>query len=190
MEVTLKLENLEHIVKTTLNENLETVITDAVKSLAEEEVQKTAKDIIGKIVSREISKYIREYIETATLTIGGGWGELPKTYTVKEYLQNQVNECIEKQTFKVKGDYSNSTKTIKFEDFVKNHIDINKEIEKKLKGFANDIRKDVSANINQIFTQATQSTLSETVLQVLMATETYQNITNQVKRIADGNNNN
>ncbi len=38
MEVRLKLENLEKIVETALSENLETVITNSVNSLAENAV--------------------------------------------------------------------------------------------------------------------------------------------------------
>lgn len=187
MEVRLKLENLEKIVETALNENLETVITNSVNSLAENAVQKNAKVIIEKIVNRELSKYIRRYIETATITIGGGWNENLKTFTVKEYLQNQINECLETRTFQKKDAYGVSN--ISFEDFVKKQINMNGEIEKKLQGFAKEIGKDVSENINQVFTESTKNVLSETVLQVLTATETYKNISNQVKMIASENDN-
>lgn len=188
MEVRLKLENLEKIVETALNENLETVITNSVNSLAENAVQKNAKVIIEKIVNREISKYIRQYIETATIAIGGGWNEEFKTFTVKEYLQNQINECLETRTFKTKDTYGGSS-NISFEDFVKKQINMNNEIEKKLQGFVKEIRKDVGENINQVFTDSIKNALSETVLQMLTATETYKNISNQVKMIASENSN-
>lgn len=189
MKLTLELENLEQIVKTTLNENLESVITDTIKSLAKDEVSNKAKVIIEKIVNREISKYIREYIETATITFGGGWDRETKTCTVKEYLQSRMNECLQNKTFKKEDRYGSYSQTISFEEYIKSQIDINGEIKKRLKEFAEDIRKDVNENINQIFTESTKNTLSETVLSVLMATETYQKITNSVKMIASGNNN-
>ena len=72
-----------------------------------------------------------------------------------------------------------------FEEYINRQFDFNDMIKKELDKFMNDIRKQVNTTMKETFDDSTKNMLSNAVLNILGANETYRQIENNIKCIAD-----
>lgn len=181
MEITLKMDNLANLVERTINENLENIIKTQVDAMISDSIQKS-KDTISERVNEKVSAIVDEYISNATISVGGGWKEEPKTYTIEEYIKAEIADRIESGKFLVKDRYnSNTYKT--FTEFITDKFNVDAKIEKELTSFMTQVQKDIDKNVADMFNATTQAALSSSILNLLMQNDTFLNMQDSVKRI-------
>lgn len=189
MKVTIDLENLQNIIESVLNKNIETVVKEKVSDLISEQIKNTAKEQIEEICNKRMSDFVEEYIKTTKITVGGGFysDDEIKEYTVEQYIKNQLAEIMKNQSFKTYGkdDWGRSRKEkeITFEDFVKETFDVNSIVKREIERFISETKRKISDNIKSVFDNATKNMLSENVFNILMASESYQKINDSIKRL-------
>lgn len=192
MKVTLELDNLENIVQTTLEKNLENVVKEQIADIVKKTADNLIKDTINTQVSKNFQHFVDEYITTKKIKVGGSyWDNEPEQeYTVEQYIKQQLKEKLDSKKLKLKqmdsyGRYTNNYEEVSFETYISRQFDPNEMIKKELDAFMDDIRKQVNTTMKEIFDNSTKSMLSNAVLSILSANDTYRQIENNIKCIAD-----
>lgn len=188
MKVTIDLENLQNIIESVLNKNIEAVVKEKVSDLISEQIKNTAKEQIEEICNKRMSDFVEEYIKTTKITVGGGFysDDEIKEYTVEQYIKNQLAEIMQNKSFKIyKSDkWNDKVKSeVSFEDFIKETFNVDSIVKKEMEGFISKTKQDISNRIKSIFDDATKNMLSENVFNILMASESYQKINDSIKRL-------
>lgn len=150
------------------------------------------KDTINAQVSENFQHFVDEYITTKKIKIGGSyWDNEPEQeYTVEQYIKQQLKEKLDSKKLKLKkqdsyGRYTNNYEEVSFETYISRQFDPSEEIKKELDTFMDDIRKQVNTTMKETFDNSTKSMLSNAVLSILSANDTYRQIENNIKCIAD-----
>ena len=192
MKITLELDNLENIVQTTLEKNLENVVKEQIADIVKKTADNLIKDTINTQVSENFQHFVDEYITTKKIKIGGSyWDNEPEQeYTVEQYIKQQLKEKLDSKQLKVKkkgrsGSYSDDYEYVNFENYISRQFDPNDLVKKELDTFMDDIRKQVNTSMKETFDNSTKSMLSNAVLSILSANDTYRQIENNIKCIAD-----
>jgi len=149
------------------------------------EIKENIKDSIRGCLDNTIKQMIEELVETEKVTIGGGWDSEARELTYKEFIRDEIKKRVEKSEVSVKDNRGCNT-SVSFKDYFVNHC-VDDEVQMYVNKQVKEVKADISAKIRTLFESQTKSALSETVMQVLMASETYQGITNSIKRLSDGN---
>lgn len=71
MKVTIDLENLEQLVQTTTEKNIETIIKKQVTETVRKTIDELAKEVIADTVTENFQRFVDEYIKTTTIIVGG-----------------------------------------------------------------------------------------------------------------------
>lgn len=192
MKVTLELDNLENIVQTTLEKNLENVVKEQIADIVKKTADNLIKDTINTQVSEHFQHFVNEYITTKKIKVGGSyWDNEPEQeYTVEQYIKQQLKEKLDSKKLKSKqkdsyGRYTNNYEEVSFETYISRQFDPDEMIKKELDAFMDDIRKQVNTTMKETFDNSTKSMLSNAVLSILSANDTYRQIENNIKCIAD-----
>ena len=129
---------------------------------------------------------VRDVYENEKVIIGG-WGKEKQEISVKQYLLNEIRDSFKDGKFitKEKDNWGDvETREVSIKDYIDSKIkfdaiqnDIDREIDQ--------IRKNINTRIKDMFDSSTRQMLSDNVLQVLMANETYQKIQGNIACIAD-----
>ena len=187
MKVTLELDNLENIVETTLEKNLGNVVKEQIADIVKKTADNLIKDTINTQVSKNFQRFVDEYIVTKKIKVGGSyWDNEPEQeYTVEQYIKQQIKERLDSKQLKVKkkgrsGSYSDDYENVTFEQYISRQFDFTETIKKELDTFMNDIRKQVNTTMKETFDNS-----SNAVLGILSANDTYRQIENNIKCIAD-----
>lgn len=192
MKVTIDLENLESLVQTTMENNIESIVKEQI----EDTVKKVADDLATKVIEGKVSenfqRFVDEYIATTKIEVGGSfWDDTNKQeYTVEQYIKKELRDRLDSKTLKAKkkghtSSYSDDFETVSFEEYINRRFDFDEMIKKDLDKFMDDIRKQVNKVMKETFDNSTKSMLSNAVLNILGANETYRKIENNIKCIAD-----
>ena len=190
MKVNIDMENLDKAVQTAVSKNIEKVISTEISKLVQQGVDERLRTTIEEMAGGKIAEYIDEYIKTATVTVGGGFysdGDA-KTYTVEEYVKDQLALALKDKKLSVKdrtSSYSDRYVSVTFEEYIKKHLNIEGQIKKQLDSFLDGVRKQINNQITDLFESGTQDMLSDAVFNVLMQNDTYANLSDSIKRIAD-----
>lgn len=192
MKVTLELDNLENIVQTTLEKNLGNVVKEQIADIVKKTADNLIKDTINTQVSKNFQHFVDEYITTKKIKVGGSyWDNEPEQeYTVEQYIKQQLKEKLDSRKLKLKqmdsyGRYTNNYEEVSFETYISRQFDPNEMIKKELDAFMDDIRRQVNTTMKETFDNSTKSMLSNAVLNILSANDTYRQIENNIKCIAD-----
>ena len=195
MKATIDLENLEDIVEQTLENNIKTVIKEQVDSSVRKSIDDLARKVIAEKVSDNFQRFVDEYISTTKIKVGGGYwsDEEEKEYTVEQYIKKELKDRLESKSLRAKkkgrsSSYSDDYEQVTFEDYIKRQFDFDEMIKKHIDKFMDDIRKQVNKTMKETFDQSTKNMLSNAVLNILGANETYKQIENNIKCIADARN--
>ena len=182
MKVTLEMDNLQSLVEGVINSNIENIVKQETDGIIRSKVNESS-ETIENIVNEKITEFVNDYFKTATITVGGGWNDPIKTYGIEEYIKLQIAERIEKQQIEVKDSYN--TKFVSFNDYCKQVFDVDKAVKKALDDFMKALSNSINQNINDMFNDATRRALSESVLNLLSKNETFQNMQDSIKQIAN-----
>lgn len=193
MKVTIDLENLEQIVKTTTEKNIESIIEQQVVETVRKTIDELAKKEIADTVSENFQKFVDEYIKTTTIKVGGNsyWDdEEQKEYTVEQYIKYELKKRLESKKLRVKkkgrtSSYNDDFEEVTFEEYIKRSFNAEDMIKSDLDKFMDGIRKDINKTMKETFDNSTKNMLSSAVLSILTANDTYRQIENNIKCIAD-----
>lgn len=155
----------------------------------EEKIQYATGDIIKDIV--------QEFMDNEKIQIGGSdvWDNSPKEeLTMMQYAKRCIKDCIENSRFRIvtsfkKNRYGNQyraeTEEYTFEEYLLKHLGIDDEIKNYLDKQVDEVRKQVNHDVKAAFDESMRAMLSNVVLQVLMANDTYKKIESNIACIAD-----
>lgn len=140
-----------------------------------------SKDAI-KLETFEINKQlINEIYETETITTGGGWNKETKSYTLKEYVIEQIKDCIANNN--IEGKSKSYSKT-SFRDYLIDQC-VSNEIRRAITDEINSIKDDLNYKITNIFNEQTKEMLSQTMLNILQTNESFKKIESSISTIAN-----
>ncbi|MCI9490096.1 hypothetical protein AALC75_01960 [Lachnospiraceae bacterium 48-42] len=155
-----------------------------------EKIQYAASDIIKGIV--------QDFMDKEKVQIGGSsvWDDEPKEeMTLTQYAKRCVKDCIENSRFRIvkgfekdrynRGRYRAETKEYTFEEYLLQHLGIDDEVKCYLDKQVDEVRQQVNRDVKAAFDESTKAMLSNAVLQVLMANDTYKKIEGNIACIAD-----
>ena len=155
-----------------------------------EKIQYAANDIIKGIV--------QDFMDNEKVQIGGSsvWDDEPKEeLTLTQYAKRCVKDCIENSRFRIvksfekdrynKGRYRAETQEYTFEEYLLQHLGIDNEVKSHLDKQVDEVRQQVNRDVKAAFDESTKTMLSNAVLQVLMANDTYKKIESNISCIAD-----
>lgn len=193
MKVTIDLENLELLVKETTEKNIEAVIKEQVTNTVNKTIDKLVEKEIKNAVSANFQRFVDEYIKNTTIKVGGNsyWDdEEQKEYTVEQYIKKELKARLESKTLKAKkkgrtSSYSDDFEQVSFEEYINRSFNAEDLIKADLDKFMDGIRKDINKTMKETFDSSTKNMLSSTALSILTANDTYRQIENQIKCIAD-----
>lgn len=182
LQINFDVENFAKGIATAVKKTLKKeIIADLKKSVLED-----LKDDIQKNIATMSEEIVREVYENEKVILGG-WGEEKQEVSVKQYLLNAIRDSFKDGKFitKEKGRWGDvETTEVSIKEYIDKKINfsaIQKDIDREVDG----IRKDINRKIEDIFNSSTKQMLSDNVLKVLMANETYQKIQSNIACIAD-----
>ena len=147
-----------------------------------EDIQSEIKNSVSKITE----ELVGEIYENEIIKIGGGWGTDPKEYTVKQFIMEQIKNSFQDGEVKIKrkdryGDWK--TEKVSFTDWVTSEC-VTGEVQKHVDGQMKAVRDEINRKVKEIFDESTRSMLSENVMGILLANDTYRKIENSIACIA------
>lgn len=176
-------------------------VYNAVVSRIENEIiKKITENVIGKVqieISEAINERINASVEDAInkiysnekLTIAekesSYWNDTIKTKEIvfKDYLMEKLKVILESGEFKTynyRGDSEKTTISNYFKDKC-----IDKDIKEQLDRVIKELKGTISNNIKEMFDNSTKQLLSEQVMQVLISSDTYKKITDNIKSLSN-----
>lgn len=192
MKVTIDLENLESLVQNTMETNIENIVKEQIEGTVRKVAADLAEKIIKEKVSENFQRFVDEYIANTKIKVGGDyWGDIEeKEYTVEQYIKKELKDRLDSNRLRAKkkgrtSSYSDDFEYVSFEEYINRQFDFDDMIKKDLDKFMDDIRKQVNQTMKETFDNSTKSMLSNAVLNILGANETYRRIENNIKCIAD-----
>ena len=192
MKVTIDLENLETLVQTTMEKNIENIVKEQIEGTVRKVADDLSKKVIADEVSENFQRFVDEYIANTKIKVGGDyWDDTEeKEYTVEQYIKKELKDRLDSKKLRTKkkghtSSYNDDFENVSFEEYINRQFDFDDMIKKDLDKFMDDIRKQVNKTMKETFDNSTKSMLSNAVLNILGANETYRQIENNIKCIAD-----
>ena len=182
---------------------VESVKSEVKRNLYQEIVNEIKKDVLTDIrekialsVNEIIKNIILDFMESEKISIGGNsaWDNEPKReLTLYQYSKECIKKCIDTSKFRVvtsidKSRYGNGydTKTSEFtfDQYIQSNLGIGNEVKTYFDKEIDKIRKQVNSDVKNAFDESTRTMLSNAVLNVLMANDTYKKIESNISCIA------
>lgn len=189
MKVNIDMENLSNAVEIAITENVNNVIKDVIEKKISTYIDKNYKKIIEITINEKMEEYLKNYLETTTITVGEGLlNQNIKTYTIQEYINKQISDIMNNKKFKteIKDRWGEkSLQEVSFDEFIKQSFDVSKEVKHQLKNYMKSVRDDINHNIKNITDQAMKDMLSNTIFDILMQSDTYSKISSGLKLLGD-----
>lgn len=194
MKAIIDMENLEAMIERNLNDHLEVIINEQVENCVKRKIEELARNVIAEKVTENFQKFVDVYISTTKIKVGGNsyWDDDEvKEFTVEQYIKYELKKRLESKKLRVKSNNRYSDyKEVSFEDYIKSQFNANDIIKTDLDSFLDGVRKQINQTVKDTFDKSTKDMLSNTVLSILTANDTYRKIENNIKCIANKGNKN
>ena len=194
MKAIIDMENLEAMIERNLNDHLEVIINEQVENCVKRKIEELARNVIAEKVTENFQKFVDVYISTTKIKVGGNsyWDDDEvKEFTVEQYIKYELKKRLESKKLRVKSNNRYSDyEEVSFEDYIKSQFNANDIIKTDLDSFLDGVRKQINQTVKDTFDKSTKDMLSNTVLSILTANDTYRKIENSIKCIADKGNKN
>ena len=200
LKVEFDMENMCFGIVSKIKTQLKEELYESVLAEVKEDIVKDIKQTIMTSTGEIIKELIVDFMKNEKITVGGDyWGNTKaEEYTLMDYAKKCIGEAIHDTKFTVVTEikeendrwsgrrYRIVTKEYKFNEFINTQLGIGNEIQEFLVRQICDVKEQVNKNMRNAFDDATKKMLSESVMNVLLANDTYKKIQNQVACIADG----
>lgn len=185
MKVNIDMENLSNAVEIAITENANNVIKDVIEKKISTYIDKNYKKIIEITINEKMEEYLKNYLETTTITVGEGLlNQNIKTYTIQEYINKQISDIMNNKKFEteIKNRWGEkSFQEVSFDEFIKQSFDVSKEVRHQLENYMKSVKDDINRNIKNVTNQVMKDMLSNTIFEILMQSDTYSKISNGLK---------
>mgnify|MGYP006896405172 CR=1 FL=1 len=185
MKVNIDMENLSNAVEIAITENANNVIKDVIEKKISTYIDKNYKKIIEITINEKMEEYLKNYLETTTITVGEGLlNQNIKTYTIQEYINKQISDIMNNKKFEteIKNRWGEkSFQEVSFDEFIKQSFDVSKEVRHQLENYMKSVKDDINRNIKNVTDQVMKDMLSNTIFEILMQSDTYSKISNGLK---------
>ncbi len=182
------------------------VVTETKKDLYKEVMKEIKGEVLDEIkekiqyaTSDIVRGIVQDFMDNEKIQLGGTsiWDddEPKEELTLTQYAKRCMKECIKNGRFRIvkgfkKDRYGRKgltaeTQEYSFEEYLMQHLGIDDEVRTYLDSQINEVRQQVNESVKAAFDQSTKEMLSNTVLQVLMANDTYKKIESNISCIAD-----
>ena len=162
MKVTIDLENLETLVQTTIEKNIETIVNEQISLTVNEVAERLGEKVIKDKVSENFQRFVDEYITNTKIKTGGSYWDNTEDqeYTVEQYIKKELKDRLDSNKLKAKkpgrsSSYSDDFEQVSFEEYIKRQFDFDDMIKKELDKFMDDIRKQVNKTMKETFDNST-----------------------------------
>lgn len=189
MKVNIDMENLSNAVEIAITENANNVIKDVIEKKISTYIDKNYKKIIEITINEKMEEYLKNYLETTTITVGEGLlNQNIKTYTIQEYINKQISDIMNNKKFEteIKDRWGEkSFQEVSFDEFIKQSFDVSKEVKHQLENYMKSVKDDINRNIKNVTDQVMKDMLSNTIFDILMQSDTYSKISSGLKLLGD-----
>lgn len=189
MKVNIDMENLSNAVEIAITENVNNVIKDVIEKKISTYIDKNYKKIIEITINEKMEEYLKNYLETTTITVGEGLlNQNIKTYTIQKYINKQISDIMNNKKFKteIKDRWGEkSLQEVSFDEFIKQSFDVSKEVKHQLENYMKSVKDDINRNIKNVTDQVMKDMLSNTIFDILMQSDTYSKISSGLKLLGD-----
>lgn len=153
---------IKYTVQNTVHSSVYKMIECQVKSVVDKEITDAAKKYVDEALRKSIDKEISAYMQR-DITIGGGWASPERTMPRETYLSECISKALDEklEPEEIKKIVTESCRSA---------------IDCKLAAIKNDINNGIKRN----FDEATRKALSDNVVTMLMAGDTYQRLSNSM----------
>lgn len=186
---------------------MQAVVSEVKKNLYQELIAEIKKECLGDIkekiqlsVHEIIKDIVVDFMENEKVAVGGNsiWDDEPREeLSLMQYSKRCIKQSLESGKFRVlkklipdkyaSGRYRAETEEYSFEGYLIAHLGIGDEVKAYLDKQVDEVRKQVNKDVKAAFDDSTKQMLSNAVLQVLMANDTYKKIEANIACIADKN---
>lgn len=176
-----------------LKENIYREVVDQIRKECLEDIHEKIQVQTGEI----IKEIIDDYMNTEKIAVGGDsvWDDEPKEeLTFIQYVKRCMKNIINNGKFKVaksveKNRYSDkyviTTEDFSFDEYIRANCGIDNEVKAYLDKEVDKLRQEINKNIKTVFDESTRNMLSQSVLNILMANDTYKKIESNIASIAN-----
>lgn len=189
MKVNIDMENLSNAVEIAITENANNVIKDVIEKKISTYIDKNYKKIIEITINEKMEEYLKNYLETTTITVGEGLlNQNIKTYTIQEYINKQISDIMNNKKFEteIKDRWGEkSFQEVSFDEFIKQSFDVSKEVKHQLENYMKSVKDDINRNIKNVTDQVMKDMLSNAIFDILMQSDTYSKISSGLKLLGD-----
>ena len=179
-------------VKAQLKEELYNQVVNEIKEECLANIREKIQIQSGEIVKDAIQEYINnEKIVVNDDPFGEGKRE---EITFGQYIKKCFKDIITNGRFKVfkslerdswmRGGYRFKYDDYSFEEYIQANCGVDNEIKKYLDEQVDKMRKEINKNVKNTFDEATRNMLSQSILNILMANDTYKKIESNIACIA------
>lgn len=158
-------EFINHTISNTLHDAVYNMIDNQVHNVVRDSIKDLAKSYVEEKLKSTIDEEIASFMKK-DITIGGNWNEPAKTISREQFLSDTISKELEK-----KLDSSVAT------DIVKNYCG------STIRNAIDKLKSDVNSKIKSTFDEETRRALSENIIQVLMAGDTFQRLSDSMGRL-------
>lgn len=168
-QIVVDLELVTEYVKDTIANTfeksaIEIAITE-IKKITEERygaiVREITEDTVKKCVEKEVEAFLK-----ADIQVGGGWREPVRTITREQYLAEVVEKTLhETSTAEKLAEYAR------------------KAAKEQIDRFAMTVKDGINKGIKENFDESMRKTLTDNVVNMLMASETYQGLASAAQKL-------
>lgn len=168
---------------------------DEIVAEIKKEVLDDMKETICNQANAIIKEIIDEYVNTERIKIGGNsfWDDEPiQEYSMREYAKKCIADAIKNQEFRVVtsvekdryGEVRARTEEFDFDTYIRSGLAIGNDIKEFIDKQIAEVRDNVNKGVKDMFDSSTKAMLSESVLKLLMANDTYKKIESNIACIA------
>ncbi len=188
----------EGIVRDVRQEVVETLRVEMLEEIKKEVFAGSIKEKIQLSAHEIVKDMIDDYVAHEKITVGGNsfWGDEPlKEYSMQEYAKKCIADAIKEGKFTVctgyekdrysRSGYKSKSKTYEFDAYIRSQLAIGDDIKNYIDKQVIEIKDSVNKGVKELFDASTKQMLSESVLNILMANDTYKKIENGIACIAD-----
>lgn len=156
---------IKHTVTNTVEKSVLSIIIDQVNDIIKEEIKNIANEYVEESLKKAIDSEIASFMKK-DITIGGGWREPERKISRETYLSECVESILKdklspEQTKKIVTEYCSNA--------ISSNID--------------RLKNDINRGIKNNFDETTRKALSENVVSMLMAGDTYQRLSSSMERL-------
>ena len=165
---------VKRTVESTVRDEAGKIARDTMEAEMKRLIKDTYEPLVEKLTEVEIRKQVEAQVKefmAGEMTVGGNWLEPARTLTREAYL----SELIETE---VKGRFEQKNNILK--------KDVEQICHDKINNFYKTLSREINQGIAQNFDEITRKTLTDSVVNMLMSSDTYKQLADTMGNLLPG----